>query len=247
MDEKKWAIPIPSDKEIDKQITLIIKQGLPKKQNFYQSLIEMWHHLGWRYIGLNRYEIVFCVLLMMVVFGYVLYVKEDFASTFYGLLFMISPILFLGLSAFTFYERCSNNTFELEMTMKYTVFQLMTFRMLFFSCLTIVVNMSLILLLSLSVEIDVIRAILLSLTGLFLFSAGLLFVLHSGSFLKRGIVFVGLWIVVNVLLIMNVESHYINVLERLPIIVYAIIVMCCLSLYVHSLKYMFYRRQEEAL
>lgn len=249
MDKEKWSIPYPSDEEINKHVALIVKQGLPKKQNFLVSIVEMKRQIGWQYIFINRGEALFSGCLMLIVLVYAFLVSNESAvqvSGFYGMLFILSPLAFLSLMAYGYYQKKLSHTFELEMTMKYTVFQLLAIRMLVFSSIAIFINMTFVLIVSLKVDFDVLHGILLSMTGLFVFSAGLLLVLRSGNFIKQSVFFIAAWVLVNVSLFILLGNQYGAILNGLPSIAYGIILMISFWVYMISLKHVFNRKQEEA-
>lgn len=247
MDKKKWKVPYPTNAEIDQQVASIVKQALPARQGFIRALLEMKRQIGWQYLLLSRGEALFSGLVVLILLGYVWLTTNEKTvhyPTFYGLLFMLSPLAFLSLTAYAYYQKQTNHTFELEMTMKYTVFQLLVCRMLFFSGLAIVVNMSFLLLLSLKVEFDVLRVLLLSLTGLFTFSVGLLLALSNGRMLKRSVFFIAGWITLNVFFLIFVDKTYARILESLPITVYVGLLIGILGLYLYSFKHVFMKKQE---
>ncbi|MFT4416188.1 hypothetical protein ACLM5H_20190 [Fredinandcohnia humi] len=249
MDKKKRSIPYPSDEEINNQVALIVKQGLPKKQSYFHSILEMIRVVGWRYLFLNRGEALFSGLMILSVLAYVFFASNEstiHTSDLYAMLFIISPLVFLSLMANGYYQKKWSNTFELEMTVKYTVFQLLAVRMLVYSSVAIFSNMTFVLLVSLRYDLDVLRGILLSMTGLFVFSACLLFVLRTGNFLKRSVYFIAAWVLGNIALFISIENQYGAVLTKLPSIAYGIILMISIWIYMISLKQVFHRKQEEA-
>lgn len=248
MDKKKWDIPYPSDDEINEQVALIVKRGIRKQPRFIQSLLDMKRDMGWQYLLINRGEAIFSGLLMLIVISYMFLAKESAMkeADFYGLLFIISPLVFLGLIAYDYLQKKMNNTFELEMTMKHTVFQLLAVRMLVFSSLAILINMTFVLVFSLRFDFDILHGTLLSMTGLFVFSSSLLFVLRKGNFLKRGMFFIAGWVLVNTSLILIFDNHYGAVLHIIPNVVYGLLLAISLWLYLISLRTMFNRKEEEA-
>lgn len=247
MRNNKWEVPYPSEEEIERQVTIIVNQGLPKQLNFIQLLLDIKQYIGWRYVVLSYGEALFSGFLTLLIFSYIWLTANEttlHSTKFNGLLFMLSPFVFLSLTAYAYYQKRSNNTFELEMTMKFTVFQILVYRMFFFSGLAILVNTSFILALSLKFEIDVLRLVLLSLTGLFLFSSGLLLTLYYGQFFKRCVGFIGAWIVGNSLLLITVDQQYSKLLDTLPIAVYSLLLVGVLVLHLYSFKRLLTKSQE---
>ncbi|MGF9978014.1 hypothetical protein [Viridibacillus arvi] len=130
------------------------------------------------------------------------------------------------------------------MTTKYTVFQLIGIRMLLFSSLAILCNASFSFWLSQTLNVSFFFLWLLSLTGLFLFAIGLLYVMKSGLVIRRMVIYFFGWIVGNSLLMIFADMYYIQVLMQLPIIVYAILVIVLIWLFCSEFKQLYLRKQE---
>ncbi|MCM3005551.1 hypothetical protein [Priestia koreensis] len=246
----RLSIPYPSDEEIEKQVNLIVAKGLPKRPSFFTSLYELMRQVGWRAIFINRVEGLLIGILTLIVWAYFYlgnYTSSSDTSHFYVLLFVLSPLIFISLMLCSYYYKKLAQTFELEMTTKYTIFQLLAVKMLVFSSVAIIVNMTCVFLLSLAFNVDVLRGILLSMTGLFSFSAGLLLFLMSGNFLRRVFVFMGVWGLVNGTSFIIWGEQYQFILKELPSFVYGIILAVSFCVYMISLKHVFNRKQEEGL
>lgn len=244
------GIPYPTEEEIDQQITQIIAKGLPKQKSFFSEIQGLYKQMGWRYILPNQNEWIFTVIALValllivgVTFGSdrVLTAKEM------ALFFMISPFLFMSLSLFSFFDKREAHTFELEMTTKFTVFQIIAVRMLAFSGLAIVSNTSLALWLASTHELSFIRLWLLSLTGLFLFATGLLVALRKGQVVPKLIGYVSGWLIINSGLVWLADEAYVQVLQTLPTVLYGSLVVILIVLFGLAFKRMYLRKQEEVL
>lgn len=246
--KKHDSIPYPSDEDIQKQITIILEKGLRKRKSVFSVIQVLFYQVGWKHMLPNRNEWLFSsiaiVSLLLISFSLGKYTVSPAGL---AMLFMLSPFLFASLSLYSFYHKREAQTFELEMTTKYTVFQLIGIRMLVFSSLAILLNTSLTLWLSYMYEFAFIHLWLLSLTGLFLFAAGLLLIMRSGQLIPRIIGYVIGWVILNSVLLMLVETAYVQVILTLPTVVYEIIVVLLIGVYCMAFKRMFLRKQEGVL
>lgn len=244
---EKEKIPYPTEEEILQQIEYIVAQGLPQRKSFLEQLLTLQRQLGWRNLLPNRNEYIFTVIVVLSIFLFVwltLSTQNKLTSSYFALLFMLSPFIFSSLSLYSFYDKQENQTYELEMTTKYTVFQLIGIRMLLFSSLAILCNASFSFWLSQTLNVSFFFLWLLSLTGLFLFAIGLLYVMKSGLVIRRMVIYFFGWIVGNSLLMIFADMYYIQVLMQLPIIVYAILVIVLIWLFCSEFKQLYLRKQE---
>ena len=119
--------------------------------------------------------------------------------------------------------------------------------MLFFSGIGVLVNVSVVLLLSINVEFNVWQCLLLSLSGLFLFAGGLLFAIRKGNVINRSALFIGSWVSGNLFLLFYTEKQYENFLMGLPTAIYVVILLASVGLFIFSLKHLYNRKHEEAI
>lgn len=244
------GIPYPTEEEIDQQIAQIIAKGLPQQKSFFSEIQGLYKQMGWRYMLPNQHEWIFTVIALLAL---VLFVGVTFGgdrvltATEMALFFMISPFLFMSLSLFSFFDKRETHTFELEMTTKFTVFQIVAVRMLTFSSLAIVCNTSLALWLASTHELSFMRLWLLSLAGLFLFATGLLVLLRKGQVVPKVLGYVSGWLIVNSALVWLADEAYMQVLQTLPSILYGGLVAMLIILYSLAFKRMYLRKQEGVL
>jgi len=240
-------IPYPPKEEIQKQIECIINKSFPERKSFFSQIQSFYREVGLRHLLPNRNEWIFTAIaiVFILLFTYLALDNENkiFESN-YIFLFMLSPFLFASLSLYSFYAKREMQTFELEMTTKYTVFQLIGLRMLTFSSIAILCNMSISLWLSYAYEQEFFRLWLLSLTGLFVFAVGLLAVMKSGQIIPRITAYIICWTFINCVSIMFAETTYIQFLLTLPTFIYAILVILLAWLFLYTFKAMFLRKQE---
>lgn len=240
-------IPYPSEKEIKKQISLIVDNGLSTKKFTLSDFINFYKQIGFSNLFPNRNEWIFTIisLLAILLFTWVsVGTQGKLTPTYFAFLFMMSPFIFISTACFSFYDKKENQTYELEMTTKYTIFQLICLRMLLFSGISIIANTSVSLWLSYLLHIEFLRLWLLSLTGLFLFGTGFFIALRTGQVIRKTIGYSISWILLNSCLMYFANSLYIKVLGQLPTIVYVCLVGLLMGLFVKMFIRTYLRKQE---
>ena len=237
-------IPYPSEKEIQKQISIIVNKGLPTKK---LTISRFYKQIGFYNLLPNRHEWLFTgisVLSILLVIWLSVDIQQTRTPAYFAFLFMLSPFVFISTACFSFYDKKENQTYELEMTTKYTIFQLICVRMLLFSGLSIVVNTSISLWLSQMLHVEFLRLWLLSLTGLFLFGIGFFMTLRTGQVIRKMIAYAISWVVLNSFLVLFAHTLYMKALVQLPTIVYACLVILLLGLFVKMFQKTYLRQQE---
>ena len=107
------------------------------------------------------------------------------------------------------------------MICKYNIYQLSALRMFIFSIVSILCNSILIFMFSIvNEEINLLRALAISITALFLFSSVFLYVLLNTSHkITKYFMIVG-WIIINLALMISKNNYYNVLLTKLPIYVH---------------------------
>ena len=247
---KRDNIPYPSEQEIERQVKMIVNKGLPEKKSFLHEITALYGQFGWWHLLPNRNEWLFTFIMMSssFLFIWLTAINESLRSpTYFVLLFTLSPFIFASLSIFSIYEKKENQTYEVEMTTKYTVFQLIGLRMLLYSGLAILCNTSISLWLSHALNIEFFRIWLLSLTGLFIFATGLLMAMKSGQVISKLIWYVVGWVCVNSLLYIFADMHYVQFIVQLPVVIYGGLVTLLILTFSWAFKRMILRKQEGIL
>ena len=239
--------PYPSDEEIERQIRQIVDKGLVKRKSFFSELVAMQRNVGWQILLPNKNENVFTAIIVMAILlleWLTLGSLGEQKLNYILLFFMLSPFIFASLSIYSFYEKQENQTFELEMTTKYTVFQLIGIRMLFFSCFAILLNASLSFIWMSLFDIGFWRLWLMSLTSLFLFALGMLYVLKSGRAVRRMLVYSFGWVSANLLCMTYANDVVAPFLLQLPLVVYIMLLITFIWLFSLNFKSFYLRKQE---
>ncbi|NGP46411.1 hypothetical protein G4V62_16185 [Bacillaceae bacterium SIJ1] len=241
MTKEKLRIPIPDEQTMRTEIEHIISKGMTPQPSFLSQMWTMYHQVGFRYLFLGRLTSVFLLLIGLCLTGSFLVqamtVRGE--TDIYAFIFLLSPFVFIVLSLYNYTQLIVNETYELEMTCKYNVFQMIAFRMFSFSILAILFNIVMLFVLMTLTDIQFFRAFMLSMTSLFLFSVLFLYALTKRHALVATIIVTGGWFVGHLFLKAWVSPLYVSVLLALPLYVYAL-VLCgaigCFVLYLNRLR-----------
>ena len=240
MRNKDFEIDYPDITEINTSINHILDNSFPSKRKFLNFLIEMHQQLGWRYIFRDYLELgLITIVFLLATSLYMVWVIQGYAfttpSSLYGSLFIGSPLLFMSVSIFSLLDK--KETFEIEMACKYNVYQVMAYRMLIFGILSILINIIQIGILSTTVqELNFAMGIMLSLTALFLFATVFLYVTKTSTSRIKQIVTTVSWVMINVGLMAFNNVIYTEILMRVPVVVYILIISVSVYLALNNMK-----------
>ncbi|ERI07433.1 hypothetical protein [Aneurinibacillus aneurinilyticus] len=247
MDKEKFHIPMPDERTIQNQINQIVAAGVKRNKSFPAYLKSMYHQVGIRHLFSDRSEFVFILFIAINLLSIFLVRSETVlrqVDNLYAFIFLISPVLFIALSVYTYSNKIMNTTYEVEMTCKYNVYQIIAFRMLLFSIISILVNSMTILFIVMSYnDAHFFRAFMISITGLFIFSIVFLYTLmKKHSTVIAAMTIIG-WVLGNLLLKFLDNKFYSDILINLPLFVYGIVLIGSISFYIHLLKRLVYFKQ----
>ena len=249
MKKDKFKIPIPDDSTIESQISQIVSKGLVKRESFSSYLRSMVQQVGWRHLFSDRLELSFIASIAIGLYSLFLIMPFQVEiQDLYAFIFLLSPILFLAFSIYTYMNKTQNATYDVEMACKYNVYQVIAFRMLAFSVSTMILNTLAIAFIAMKFEeIHFIRAFMLSGTSLFLFSIILLVALMNRRTKGIVIVTITVWIMGNTILKSANNEFYNGVLLHIPVIVYAVVLIGCVFIYMSYLKKLIVFKQAEGV
>ncbi|WP_416729875.1 hypothetical protein [Fictibacillus sp. JL2B1089] len=239
MEKQKFHIEYPTDAERENQLSYIVSVGLTKPKSFLSYLLEMYQQLGFRYLFRDATEILFTTCLALALLLYCIFSMKSSINTqdLYSFIFTLSPIFFFALSSLFLVRALMKDTFSVEMTCKYHVFQLAAFRMLIFSLLTMLMNIALIIVLSfLFQSIQILDALLLSCSSLSIFSVLYLYALRHAKGPYATYVMMTSWLIVNFLPAILNQNMYSMFLSHVPAYVYGGVLIISILLYVKTLK-----------
>lgn len=239
MDKEKMHIPMPDDGMIEREIQQIIVDGLERKPSFYTFMKTMVQQVGIQNI-FSTATMIHLLIMIVATFSSVAYIQYGMMTKtedLYAYIFFTAPLLFVIFSLYSYFTKIKSDTYEVEMSCKYNVYQMIGFRMFIFSVLTILVNTGMIMLLSALYEnIELIRAFLISTTGLFIFSLLFLYILTKCRSRFVALLFMSGWFLGNLFIRAMNEALYDAVLMGMPSFVYVIVLIGCFAIYVYNLK-----------
>lgn len=221
----------------DKEINKIVDIGIIKKEGFFKYLFRMIKTLGLKNIFYDKAEVI-VILIALFLFNSLIFNRniQDIDSI-YVYIFILTPISYLVISFFSYFNAKQKNTFDIEMICKHDVYQILAIRMFLFSIISILLNSSLSIFIYIkNNELSLVRANIISITALFLFSS---IFLYSIIKLRRNytkyFILIG-WIIGNVICSSNYKSYYMLMLKEVPIYVHIIVSAICIFIYISSLK-----------
>lgn len=234
----KFHIDMPSDFEIENQINNIIEKSVREKESFYSHLKNMYKSIGFKNLFHDISELTFVGILFLSIL--VLFIKSIIIDSYittegvYAFIFMISPLLYFITVVFSYINMKENNTYQVEMTCKYNIFQVASLRMLVFSIICILANTIVIIIIS--NKIMFIKGIMISISSLFLFSTLALYsLLNIKNIITKYVVVFG-WIGLNGILYVMDISIYNQILSSIPTYIYGIVSIGSIYLYIKNIK-----------
>ncbi len=236
----KERIPFPEMDIIEQEIKTIVAKGMIVPEPFYKLLHNMYKQIGIRFLLRDTKEMAVATTMMAILMVAIVVSGQErpnSTSSFYGIIMLISPILYGLLSLLPFLISKFNGTFEVEMTCKYNLYQLAAFRMLIFSVFCFLLNT--VWVLSMAVKfssIQFVQAFMISTTSLLLFSLLFLYVLTVLYTMFTKIAAMTGWMGINILLFIIDSAFYHQLLVVVPWYLYGIIICLTAYLYVKKLK-----------
>lgn len=243
--KKKIDIVIP---EIDlEDIESIVSKGIKPKISFITYLKESFKELGFNNIFHDKAELTIIILVGIILLLIPMANLGNLdISDLYKFTFIVSPMIYLSAVIFSFYNSKEKGAFDIEMTCKYNLYQLSALRMFVFSIASIIINtFSIIIIGVISRNIDVIRMIIISIAGLFIFSTIFLYSLLNLKWSFSKYFVIGGWLCINILLSKMDNKIYEEFLIKAPLYIHLIISGICMILYIKNLnKLISYRRKK---
>ncbi|MGL5067912.1 MAG: hypothetical protein ACRC6T_08900 [Sarcina sp.] len=230
------------------EIEKITEVSVKKRLSFAQSTRAIFKELRMKNVFHDKVELFFMGLVgtFSIMFSLILIFNNANLEYVYSPIFLISPIFYIVLSLFSFFNAREKGAIDIELTCKYNIHSLTAIRMFIFSIVAVLINTLLIFVMYLcNKDILVVRAVATSITALFLFSAILLFVIAriKKRYAKTGVIV--FWIGANIILNMFMFKTYNEFLFKMPIYLHVIITVISIVVYVKSLKkYMGLRGRE---
>jgi hypothetical protein len=237
----KFKIEYPDEKEIASQIEMIVDKGVTKRKSFFAYLKGMYKQIGLRYIFHDFTELIFTVVVFANVIFMVCmdgrYGIVSMNDNIYVFVFVISPLLYFAMSLIAFADSKYNVTYEVEMSCKYSIYQLAAFRMLMFSiCCTAISIGADAAIVTIFKGVSLFYLITLSVTSLFIFSTVFLYVLRrTHSRYAKYLAGAG-WLLFNLVPFVLCNGLYGTFIKSVPLYAYLIMAAACVVIYMENLK-----------
>lgn len=236
-------IDYPDEREIRLHIASIVDEALPVRPSFSNQVGTMYRQLGFRHLFRDLTEIVFVLALGLGVLVFMALFVLSNANTegIYAFIFIVSPLLYLVVSVIFFADLRRRDTYQVEMSCRYNVYQLASLRMLTFAAVSLVLNIGFVCWIAVaSQQVDILRGVLLSVSSLFLFAAVFLYGQLRGRTAVSRYGLVGLWPLLNVGLWIAQPHGYLGLLSSIPVYAYAALILLGAAVYVGQARGLLY-------
>ena len=177
MNSKKKNIPFTQD-EKENSIAFILKEVDLRPVTFREFLRSYFQEVGFRYLFWGMGDILFIVGLLLIGVGILYFpdlhhlLENDHRHEIYFTVFMASPLCYALLYFLGIWKERLLGTFELKMTLRVSLKELLILRMLAFSGISLIVSVGSNILIwqLLGQELSLMRLFSLSFSSLFLFA-----------------------------------------------------------------------------
>lgn len=242
-------IPFPTEEEKENSIAFIVAEGVKQPHCFYTTILLLWRDIGLQRLFFGVGDCVFLAFLgvILVWTGIFASVKQNL-NLLYLLIFLLSPFLYAILHLLTVWKDIMVGTYEQFMTLRISLRQMTTLRMLVFGGISVLlcVGISMISWFLFSDMASLIRMLSLSFAALFLFAwMELLVEWKWRAPLSYFIVPVS-WIGIGGLLL-GLGEQVQRVLLAIPVMVFLIVAFLFAGCYFYTLKKYYFDSKEGAL
>ncbi len=236
-------IPIPTKEEKEKAINKIISNGMTPQENFIQRIVNLYMHIGTKYIfG----DILDCLIIAITstVLIYFFSLSFRIMNTELSTTFAISPIFYIILTLATEWKEKMSHLYELKMTCKYTVKQITAIRLLCFSALGVLFSS----LMSMGYSLiftneSLLDIFIVSLLGLLINSLLALGVMLYGNRRNSHNILIGLWFAVFLLPPVIWGKGWNVFLGELPYLLITVLILIMAAIYLLGIKKLITERE----
>lgn len=223
----------PTLQEKNQAIQAILSEGLQEPEGIGSFFIRMYNTFGLKYIFFNFNQVI--ALSIAVFLGMTFFLLMNINSYNYTSIFLVSPLFFVTVVSITEWMERSNPLFELKMTFKYTVKDMIVFRTLCYSLISVV--LSVVLSLGMINIIEALRAISIAFSSLFLCTLLTIVITTRFSHRLTYLTSFGVWVAVNVVPLLVFGKHWETFLSSIPLGLTFIVSIGLIYLYAKELKY----------
>lgn len=239
-------IPMPDQREKEVAIQRIITEGLVPPQSLRQHVGELYCSLGFRYIFRDTVDGL--IMAVAAVIGFMLVWTLSSGQHLYGMVIIVSPLLFLLQAVVIEAKERLSGMYELKMVCKFTLRQITAFRMIGFSGLGIVCCIGISVFASFYWRIpDFGRILVLSLCSLFLYS---LFTLWGIQRMRGRAAYCTpavMWIIACLLPVVLQDGQWDRLLADVPVAAALCLLLVSGWLYLREIKKLFLSNDKEVL
>ncbi|MDR2590366.1 MAG: hypothetical protein LBC71_05210 [Oscillospiraceae bacterium] len=224
--------------ERENAVNIILNKGLKRPVSTWTYLNEMYRCLGLRHIFWEALPALLISFVFVFFCSFIFFTQLDHLVgnlNIYTTVFMLSPILFIGLTVSTEAIERFSGLFDLKMTGKYTIRQISAFRILCFTLVGTVFTVIVSVIIATNIEqIHLFNLLSLALASIFLCS---LLIIHSIR-RWRGGWYIGtiIWTTVCVLLMIFVENEFSLFLANISPIITLTVSTIAIILYLREIK-----------
>lgn len=240
---------MPDEQTIQSEIKNIVAIGVKQKEPFPSYLYKLYKQIGMKNLLPIRWEEICIIVSAMAILIFLSSEAKGIREQdLYAFPFLLSPLLYMSLSVYHFAQKVQMATYEVEMVCKYNLYQIAAFRMLALSVISIFINIiSISFLVMMYDDINFFRALIISITSLFLFSVLFLFACMKKQSVTSATLVIGSWVVINFGFRL-LDSHlYEGFLMKAPIPVYVFVLIISISIYIKYLSKLVYLKPSEGV
>lgn len=237
--------------EKENSIAFILKEANLQPVTFRAFLRSYFQEVGFRYLFWGMGDILFIVGILLIGTGGIFFsdfhysLENDYSNKVYFTVFMASPLCYALLYYLGIWKEKLLGTFELKMTLRVSLKELLILRMLAFSGISLLVSVGINIFIwqLLGQELSLIRLFTLSFTSLFLFANLQILLEYKIPIRYSYWVTPMVWGAVGLLLIWQQEKIA-RLLFYLPLSVVTGIVLGLLLLFMYLLRHNYFMQKE---
>ncbi|MFY8331628.1 hypothetical protein [Vagococcus carniphilus] len=249
-----------SNQEKERSIQYILENTTLKKANFGEFIWLFFKAFDWKIVfwGLTEiFVLVMSVLLALIIFILSassrgsfnhMWLFQEVGEKVYFYTFLCAPIFFSLFHYLSIWKEIQFKTFELKMTLKVSLQEIMVIRTLLFSLLSLTASvlLSVVIWFAANQELSLLKLISLSSTSLFLFSTGQLTLDHFFSMRNSYKISPIIWLGIGAVLVLKIDIIY-PLLMVLPETIVVLMAVIGFFSFILMLRYDYLNQRERSV
>ncbi|MBC8588870.1 hypothetical protein [Paratissierella segnis] len=222
----------PTNSEKENAIENILSKGLSKPDGLMQFSNKIYRTLGFKFIFFDISQAI--IMAVAVTVGFFLLYSLSSPRNVYSTLYAVSPLFFITVVFLTeFFER-NGSLYELKMTFKYTIQEVIIFRILCYSLISMVI--CIFISISIPDKYNFLRAVSITLSALFICAAFTIYIMRN--FNGRWVHFTSLvvWVTIVLLPVLILGESWELLLSQIPIGITLTVSVIGFILYLNEIK-----------